>query len=318
MRQPKSIFSLMAAMFLLLSACMGCTGRKAAGGTYKSVYYWHTTFSIDSTKRAFITDHGIEKLYVRYFDVVPAGNFPQPNATIRIDSLPADLNVEIAPVVFILPDALDCDRRLLAEMILKRVRQMSRTHGLGEVREVQIDCDWTPSTRQPFFDFMRLLKERTDTAGITLTSTIRLHQLATAPPPAHRGVLMVYNTGDFTDINKEKPILDPEDVAPYLKHLEDYPLPLVSAYPIYKWDMLFRNGRFVDFIHSEDDVPVLEGDTVVSRFASAEDILMCRRAIEKERPDCADEIILFDLNNYNINRYDKPTFESFYNNIPAL
>ena len=300
--------------FLLLLLTMAC-GRRKEGDRVRAVYYWNTTFRIDSLKRDFLDRHQIGKIYVRYFDVVPdeSGGFPMPNATIRIDSVPADLNREIVPVVFILPDALDCDRRRLADMILRRVKQMSETHGMGTVTELQIDCDWTRSTRDDFFDLMQSLKDMTAKDGITLSSTIRLHQLAGSPPPADKGVLMVYNTGDMRDIGKEKPILDPDDVMPYLKYIKDYPLPLVSAYPIYRWDLLFRNGEFVDIMHSDDDLPVLQSDSIVVRQPSITDIIRCRREIESRRLECADEIILFDLNNFNIKRYDKQNFEDIFN-----
>ena len=281
----------------------------------RAVYYWGTTFCLDSIKRDFLLRHNIDKIYVRYFDVVRGDNvdMPMPNATIRIDGRHDSIDWEIVPVVFIMPDALDCDLDILADRILKRVKQMSETHGMGTVNELQIDCEWTASTRQSFFDFMTRLKKRTSDEGISLSSTIRLHQLATSPPPADRGILMVYNTGDLRNIGKEKPILDPKDVMPYLKYLKDYPLPLATAYPIYRWDLLFRNGKFVDIVHDIADTPILQSDTVVVRQPSVDDILISRYAIEKLRPGCANEIILFDLNNYNIKRYDHKTFESFYN-----
>ena len=300
---------------IILAVIMASCGGTDRVEPVRSVYYWNTTFDIDSLKRDFIREHGIKRMYVRYFDVVAdaSGGFPHPNATIRIDSVPDMPGLEIVPVVFVLPDALDTDRHRLAELVMRRVRQMSGTHGMGQVREVQIDCDWTVSTRGRFYDFMRILKEMTAAEGITLSSTIRLHQLSDTPPPADKGVLMVYNTGDMRDLGKEKPILDIQDVEPYLKYIRDYPLPLASAYPIYRWELLFRNGKFVDIVHDASDVPVLRSDTLVVREPAADDILVCRRAIEMRRPDCAAEIILFDLNNYNIRRYESERFEDFYN-----
>lgn len=279
------------------------------------MYYWNTTFSIDSIKREFLVKHNVKKMYVRYFDVVPDenGGQPKPNATIQFGNVPPPGDIEIIPVVFVLPSALDSDLDMLGSKILRRVKQMSETHRLGTVRELQIDCDWTTSTRNSFYRFMELLKQKTADDGIVLSSTIRLHQLADPPPPADRGVLMVYNTGDLRDMDKQKPILDPLDVFPYLKYLEGYELPLSSAYPVYRWELLFRNGHFVDIVHSPDELPILASDSIVIREPSADDILKCRHEIEMRRPECASEIILFDLNNYNIHRYDDQTFEKFYN-----
>ena len=300
-----------ATITILLASCSG----RHDSGTTRSIYYWSTAFAVDSAKRTFLSEHNISRIYVRYFDVVasPEGGFPHPNATIRIDSVPASLEQEIVPVVFVMPDALDCDRQQLASMILSRVKQMSETHGMGQLKELQIDCDWTTSTRQRFFDLMAHLKQLTETEGITLSSTIRLHQLAGDPPPADRGVLMVYNTGDMRDLSKEKPILDPNDVKPYIRYLKKFKLPLATAYPIYRWELLFRNGKFVDIVHDRDELPILPSDTIAVRQPSISDIITCKKAIESARPECAGEIILFDLNNYNILRYDSQEFETIYN-----
>ncbi len=66
-------------------------------------------------------------------------------------------------------------------------------------------------------------------------------------------------------------------------------------------------------MHSDDDLPVLQSDSIVVRQPSITDIIRCRREIESRRPECADEIILFDLNNFNIKRYDKQNFEDIFN-----
>ena len=61
------------------------------------MYYWRTSLSLSTQERAFLRQHNVRRLYVRYFDVVPTddeGN--QPNATITFDdSLPK--GVEIVP-----------------------------------------------------------------------------------------------------------------------------------------------------------------------------------------------------------------------------
>lgn len=293
---------------LSLSSCGMADGRPV-----RSVYYWNTVFSLDSAKLDFLEKHRIEKIYLRYFDVVATDTgFPKPNATVAIGDSLSKPAQEIVPVVFVLPEALKCDRKRLAQSIFRRVMQMSETHRLGPVREIQIDCDWTTSTRALFFDLMRELKKLTSERGIKLSSTIRLHQLAQSPPDADRGVLMVYNTGDLRDLAKEKPILDPADVAPYIKHLDDFELPLATAYPIYRWELLFRGGKFVDILHEAGELPILSSDTIVERAVAFNDIIASKRAIETRRPDCASEIILFDLNLFNIKRYDSQQIEDLY------
>ncbi len=275
------------------------------------MYYWNTTFRIDSVKERFLGEHRIERLYVRYFDVVMTDGKPLPNATILFDSA-VSCKQEIVPTVYIHNECMRERHDGLAEKLLGRLLQMNETHLIGKVNEIQIDCDWTQTTRQNFFAFLGELHAMTKEKGITLSATIRLHQLSQPVPPVDCGVLMVYNTGDATKIDVEKPILDINDVTPYLKHLKSYDLRMVSAYPIYKWDIVFRNGKFVDIMHEEGEVPMLETDTIVTREPALHDILECKKAVGKSNPDCLKEIILFDLNNYNINRYKPTDYEEIF------
>ncbi len=275
------------------------------------MYYWNTTFSIDKDKERFLADHNVERLYVRYFDVVENDRGEaMPNATIKMAE---NCGMEIVPTVYIHNRCMKNRQDDLAEKILRRVIQMNETHGIGRVGEIQIDCDWTISTRRNFFDFLERLHALTKQKGITLSATIRLHQLSQPVPPVDCGVLMVYNTGDLRKMEVEKPILDLNDVKPYLPLLKGYNLRMAAAFPIYKWDLVFRGGNFVDILHEEGEVPMLETDTIVTRVPTMDDIMACKDAIGKVRPECLDEIILFDINNYNIKRYKPADYEKIFN-----
>lgn len=294
---------------VVLSAC----GGKDAVERRRAVYYWSTVLDIDSVKARFLSEHGVRRMYVRYFDVVPGdGGEPVPNATLRFKTgVPEGL--EVVPTVYIVNECMAGDTSGLAEKIFSRVVQMSETNGVKGVSEVQVDCDWTRRTRSRYFGFLRTLVALAGSEGIDVSATIRLHQLSESPPPVERGVLMMYNTGDFTDIACQKPILDMADAAPYLRRLAGYRLPLASAYPIYSWRILFRGGKYVGIMHRDDDLPVLPGDTIVTRTPSIDDILEAARAVAARRRDAAQEVILFDLSNQNITRYNPYDYEKIYN-----
>ena len=127
-------------ILLLMTACQERQHQR-------SIYYWSTTFQLDSTKRTFLKEHQINRIYLRYFDVVVDDNGePMPNATVRFkDSIPQQL--EIIPTVFIVNDCMKKDVSDLPEKMLRRILQMNETHHVGKVKEIQIDCDWTGSTR---------------------------------------------------------------------------------------------------------------------------------------------------------------------------
>ncbi len=294
---------------VLLSAC----SERSATERTRAVYYWSTVLDIDTVKQAFLSAHGVRRMYVRYFDVVPDdGGRPVPNATLRFKTAVPD-GLEVVPTVYIVNECMAGDTAGLARKVLRRVVRMSETNGVKGVSEVQVDCDWTRRTRSRYFGFLRTLVALAGSEGMEVSVTIRLHQLAEAPPPVERGVLMMYNTGDFTDIACQKPILDMADAAPYLRHLSGYKLPLASAYPIYSWCILFRGGKYVGIMHRDDDLPVPSGDTIVTRMPTVGDIMEAARAITARRGDANREVILFDLSNQNITRYINEDYETIYN-----
>lgn len=300
--------------FLLsIGLTLSCSKPKPMPTTMRSVYYWSTTLNMDSVKTAFMRNYDISRMYIRYFDVVAdQSGRAVPNATLKFTT-DVPQGIDIVPTVFVMPECLRQDRSRLASLIVKRVVQMNETNDVYNVKEIQIDCDWTQSTRQLYAEFMQAMMRECHSRHLKLSSTIRLHQLAQTPPPADRGVLMMYNTGDATDIRCHKPILDMHDAAPYLPRLNDYKLKLSTAYPIFTWRILFRGGRFVGFIHNDGEYPILPSDSIALRQPSAADIIEAVNVIGSRRPDANNEIILFDLNNHNINRLKHKDYEKILN-----
>lgn len=190
---------------------------------------------------------------------------------------------------------------------------MNEANDIENVKEIQIDCDWTASTQEAYFKFLHILKEKAKDKQIQLSATIRLHQLSMTPPPVDRGILMMYNTGDVKQLSCQKPILDMKDVAPYIQHLGSYPLPLSAAYPLFSWRVLFREGKFVGIMHADDDFPVLPNDSIVIRKPEMSDIMEAVRSINHQDEDINSEVILFDLNTDNIKRFKSEDYEKIFN-----
>lgn len=293
------------AMLVCLLAC----GNEHRGPGLHSAYYWSTTFRLDSGQRQFMARHRVKRLYVRYFDVVSKGGEPQPNATVRFTQQPPR-EVEVVPTVFVMPDCLSGDVTDLAGKVVRRIVQISGQNGIDNVSEMQIDCDWTVSTQQAFFAFMSSVRSEARKHRMGTSVTIRLHQLSQTPPPADRGVLMLYNTGDVRNIECHKPILDIDDVRPYLSRLSHYKLPLTAAYPTFRLDVLFRARQFVGIVHRKDEYPILPTDSIAVRQPSLADILAVKRAVGRESASVNSEIIIYDISspsykNYNTQDYEK-------------
>ena len=290
----KSIRRMMTALAAMLMTA-GCTDRKPLGdyepGEGNAVYYWRTDLRLDSTERAFLSLYNINKVYCRYFDVVmnDEAEGPMPNATITCsDTLPD--GVEIVPTVYITIDCLQKPHEGLAEKLVKRIRQMNETNDISGVREIQIDHDYTARNMKLYYQF---LDEVRQAWGGTLSTTIRLHQLSMEAPPVDYGVLMVYNTGDPQKWTERNPILDHRDVAPYLRYLDDYPLPLAAAYPVFSW---LRIVGAAEILHTVE----------------APEILQVKHMVEQERKDLSRSIITYHLDKENINRYKPETYEEIY------
>lgn len=303
---------------VLVAVVLSSCSRQPEVQPVRSMYYWRTVYSLSQTERDFMKAHHVERLYVRYFDVVlNEQGAPTPNATIKFPTAPSGTEREtvgeIVPVVFIVNDCMARPHEGLAEKILTRVQQMNETHDVKGVNELQIDCDWTVTTRRNFFAFLSELRTLALAKGIALSATIRLHQLSQPVPPVDRGVLMVYNTGDVTRLDCHHPILDLNDVRQYLHHLKNYDLPLSAAYPLFSWRVLFRNGRYVGIMHG-DDLPVIPGDSIALRQSDLPHIMDARETIGRLRSDIHHEVILYDLSEQNITRFNTNDYEKIFGN----
>ena len=275
---------------LLCLLIAGCSEREELSES-NAVYFWRTDLRLDSTEQSFLQRYYINKVYCRYFDVVISeeGAEPKPNATISFSGTLPD-SIELIPTIYITEDCMHQKHQGLAEKIVKRIRQMNETNDIRSVREIQIDCDYTSKSRKTYYRFLEEVKQAW---GQTVSTTIRLHQLSMEAPPVDYGVLMIYNTGDPRKWEERNPILDIRDVQPYLKQLDDYPLPLAAAYPVYQWVRTIRNIR-------------------VEHTVEADEILRVKEAVEKRRSSLKNAIITYHLDKDNINRYKPETYEEIY------
>tara|TARA_B100001939_G_scaffold340677_2_gene349167 strand:- start:41479 stop:42579 length:1101 start_codon:yes stop_codon:yes gene_type:complete len=214
-------------------------------------YHWQVRGSLPGLSE--LKAYGVETLYVRFFDVVAAPEGPRP-VGIR-NSL--DTDARVIPVIYITVAALKgLDQEgidALAENIWSLVRRMG-----GPVSEIQLDCDWTPSTRIAYFSLLESLRKKakhTEQGPVTISSTIRLHQLkyfrSTGVPPADRGTLMIYNMGELSNPTETNSIFRTDLAASYLQGdwTLQYPIPLDIALPDFHWGVAFVHGSFHALIH---------------------------------------------------------------------
>ena len=256
---------------LLGMICLLTTCHKAEVSTTKAFYHWQTEVDLDSTQQARLVRLGIEKLYLKCFDVDwDEGQADLiPVAKARIDSTTLKPLQEIVPCIFITNRSFQKATSASLEQLPVRVASLLDALIEGfpaemPVKEIQIDCDWSGSTRAAYFSFLKVLKSLYAERTIQISTTIRLHQWAdpqnTGVPPVDRGMLMFYNNGTLTSWEENNSILNLPAALPYLaKARPSYPLPLDWALPVFSWGVVFRDGSLVHLVN--DLLPAATGDT---------------------------------------------------------
>lgn len=295
---------------LALLAC--CNNNKPIEQTaekHTSIYHWKSAFELDSAELAFLQTHSIDRIYLKLFDVATEYNFLNyntdivPIATTKfVSAVPED--VEIVPVVYITIDALRAmagREAEFADLIVERSVAMCTYNKLGKISELQLDCDWTSTSKDIYCNLCKLVKESLQAKEIALSITVRLHQLKETPPTADSGVLMLYNTGALTNHNTRNSILDIKDAKPYIKKLK-YSIPLNYAYPTFGWGVKFENNKFISIV-AEDCKPLSNEEQIRVERPTATEILEVKTLVEQHLGKPANGNILYHLDDSQLKNY---------------
>jgi hypothetical protein len=219
------------------------------GTASTAFYYWKTSFKLSGQQADILKQTG-NNAYIRFFDV--SWNDKQqrayPNAVVQFNELPAGLN--ITPVIYITNKTFenipDTAVATLAAHCNKLINELASEKKISYTK-VQVDCDWSLSTRIKYFSFLVAFKKLNQEQ---LEVTIRLHQVKfkerTGIPPADRGVLMFYNMGKLNaGLQQPNSIYNEEDAGKYVDYLNSYPLKLDIALPLFSWAIHIRDGRVI-------------------------------------------------------------------------
>ena len=248
------------ALILFIISFMGCEERKAT--IIPSVLRWRNGYGLAGEEHQAMERTKVQRVYFKLLDIGwdPA-NGAHPVSSVEVPSEWGDHSrtrgpwtdqVEFVPCIYITNstfeklDAAGTDD--LAQNLLRKLRMEcpEKIHG------VMLDCDWTPTTKDRFF---QLTVSMNDSLQVPVIATIRLHQYAdpgkTGVPPADRGMLMVYNVGRLQDRGDVNSIFDEATATPYFANAKPYPLPLDLALPAFSWGAQFRKGRFLGILQEE-------------------------------------------------------------------
>jgi hypothetical protein len=242
--------------FLLLTACQ----EKNEKNIHSSIafYHWKTNFQLNNIEKNYLEQLQVQKIYLKFFDVDWDFHKESPKALASLEmNTHLETNFEIIPTIFITNRTLvhlpKKQLLTLANQISKKLHRQLQDFSNQKIKEIQFDCDWTLSTKEKYFQLLKILKQELTLLNIQLSATIRLHQIKfankTGIPPVYRGTLMYYNMGEVQDWASENSILDNEIGQKYLANLNQYPLALDVALPLFQWGVLFRNNQMIKLIN---------------------------------------------------------------------
>lgn len=217
-------------------------------------YHWQTNFSLSKTEMTYLDSLSIQKLYVKFFDVDLDASRQQavPSAELIWQAKEWETKV-IVPTVFITNRTLiNTTKENILDLTNKISQKIIELAAGKEMEELQIDCDWTKSTKEKYFLLLRELKKLHPNQ--LLSATIRLHQVKfqeeTGIPPVDRGMLMYYNIGNINDWENENSIYEAELAAQYLGRLKKYPLALDFVLPLFHWGLIYRDGKLFKIVNN--------------------------------------------------------------------
>jgi len=202
-----------------------CGSRPQSAG----VYYWKTVLSWSDADTQRLEEAGVRRLGLRMFDWGAQGT----EGPLVVRS-PVPPSLDVVPVAYVTVDRLKAwaDQKPQAAIeageLLDRMDRVLATAWPGKPAHYQLDADWSASTRAAWFAVVAAFRDLVHSRGAKVEVTVRLHQYrdraVQGVPPADGGVLLLYGAGDA--------VLDRDVVASYVK-ADDYPLPLVPAFPVY-------------------------------------------------------------------------------------
>lgn len=311
-------------------------------------YYWESNQSaLSDEEKNELAQLGVEKLYVKLFEVGLDGKqraIPVSKSVFSLLKSEAKNVAEIVPTIFIdnkvFKSISEEEITRLAENIvhLTNKRFSEQFSSFGKYTELQIDCDWTISTKENYHRFLRVLKPL---LKCQLSATLRLYPYKFHEEmgilPVDRAMLMCYNLMSPLKYKNSNSILNPGELKKYLVTSREYPVPLDIALPVFNNVLVFKSNEFAGMTHlSEpqiksvsteqskfwrlvikdtiiDQVALEKGDKIKFEKVTDKELKACIAVVNKYvyfRNDAT--ISFFQLNENQVNDYGIQKINSYY------
>ena len=342
-------------LFILMFWCTSCQHNHRVDHIDRAFYYWKSDY-LDQDNVSAINRLQVNQLYIKLFEVdysEARGNFPYEKNKPSIYEVRQLGSIKIIPTVFIrngifkYNDEKSLDK--LADNLVFLVDRYSQDEDYSGVQtklfdydEIQIDCDWTKSTREKYFYLLRKIKTL---SGKKISCTLRLYpykyESIMGVPPVDKVTLMCYNLIKPLSQRSKNSILDLAELKKYLNSEKSYPLHIDIALPTFYWTQLYQNNRFVQLMDlSAQEVKTfakptkplwyrVERDTSINydTYLKAGDLLKCEEVSTSDILAAIDQIkknvhldkqvtvSLFDLDRSTFKKYSHEEISSFYSHF---
>lgn len=336
-------------LLLALSAVVASCSHKAEH-VEKAFYYWkNNEYALTAAEDSVLRNLKNEKLYIKFFEVQNdelMGNIPVAKSQV-FDYPEFDYpGVSVIPTVYITNDVFikssekELDS-LVSNMDFLVTKYYNERYGRNKPKEIQIDCDWTPKSRDSYFYFLKKLKGVTNTE---LSCTLRLYPYKypdkMGVPPVDKVMLMCYNLVNPLKSENTNSILDTDELSKYINTKRDYALHTDIALPIFSWMQVYQNKRFKGLIYpeSKDIKKILKQvkpmwyeitkDTVINEHYLRTGDLVKYEEITPEKIKAAINIIkknvsldktitvaLYHLDEKELNNFSNETLTGFYSSF---
>jgi hypothetical protein len=240
----------------------GCRHADEPMEVYTGLYYWKSDwYGLHEKEFEYLDMLRPDKLFIKFFEVAPDDNFvgvPVAKSSINVkhhyygkENVHKIRHSKIIPVVFVqnevLRDASYSQLDELADNLIFLVRKMftERMPSGMNFQELQLDCDWTATTRDAYFYLLVKLREL---SGKKLSCTLRLYpykyRQKMGVPPVDRVTLMCYNLLSPIGNDDRNSILESNELEKYLVGVQQYPLPVDVVLPVFSYVHWYQYGQF--------------------------------------------------------------------------
>lgn len=253
-------------LVIISSFLLGCSNKEnKVKNVERAFYYWKSGTSFKNETVEELNKLQVTKIYYKFFEVdysETMGNFPyQKNSPDRYTFRDMD-SVSIIPTIFIRNEIFQYNNEKsldkLADNIvflIDKYRKNRYQYGNDDTNnfdysEIQIDCDWTKSTKDKYFYLLKKIKLLSKKE---ISCTLRLYPYKypdiMGVPPVDKVTLMCYNLIKPLSQKDKNSILDINELKSYLDKKRSYPVHLDVALPVFYWTLWYHNNRFAGLVN---------------------------------------------------------------------